>query len=148
VFRHVRHLRGFLAALVALAMTAGLALAARPATMPQAATDGLGTAAGAAGKVVPVVAEPTEAAPEAEETPDATVEEPDEDAPTEDEAADNHGATVSAAAQGETPEGFDNHGQYVKSVATANHGQDTAKAAREAAATKGSDAATNAKPNR
>mgnify|MGYP003694246749 CR=1 FL=1 len=37
-----------------------------------------------------------------------------------DAAADhpaNHGADVSAAAQTETPTGFDNHGQYVRSIA-------------------------------
>src|SRR4029079_4141041 len=69
------------------------------------------------------------------EAPDA-----DTAAPAPDPAADhpaNHGADVSAAAQTVTPTGFDNHGQYVRSVATANHGQEVgashAKAARPGA---------------
>jgi hypothetical protein len=52
----------------------------------------------------------------------------DEAAPDAGEHPSNHGATVSAAASAETPSGFDNHGQFVKSVATDNHGQTTAAA--------------------
>jgi hypothetical protein len=53
------------------------------------------------------------------------------DAPTADETAttdaagvhpDNHGKLVSEAAQGATPDGFDNHGAYVRTIAQANHG--------------------------
>jgi hypothetical protein len=53
--------------------------------------------------------EETEAAetPEAPETPD----------PDKSPAADTHGALVSAAAQMETPEGFANHGAFVRCVA-------------------------------
>jgi hypothetical protein len=143
VFRHVRHLRGLLAAFAVLALTAGIALAGRPATMPSAAADGLATAGAAAGKIVPVVVE--------EEAPAPADEDADEDVPADAEADDaaNHGALVSEAAQAATPEGFDNHGQYVKSVATANHGQETAKEAREAAAARGgSDKAPKTKPTR
>jgi hypothetical protein len=35
---------------------------------------------------------------------------------------DNHGLLVSEAAQGATPDGFDNHGAYVRTIAQANHG--------------------------
>ncbi len=49
----------------------------------------------------------------------------DQDAPagvdgglSADNEATGHGAEVSEAAQGETPEGYDNHGDYVSSIAT------------------------------
>ena len=35
---------------------------------------------------------------------------------------DNHGKLVSEAAQGTTPDGFDNHGAYVRTIAKDNHG--------------------------
>src|SRR5262249_38369280 len=43
---------------------------------------------------------------------------------------DNHGKAVSEAAQGPTPAGFRNHGQYVKTVAHDNKGQATSAAAK------------------
>jgi hypothetical protein len=45
---------------------------------------------------------------------------------------DNHGKTVSEAAQATTPAGFDNHGAWVSSVAKQNHGHDTSSAATTA----------------
>lgn len=45
---------------------------------------------------------------------------------------DNHGKLVSEAAQSATPDGFDNHGAYVKTIAQANAGHAGAAAARHA----------------
>lgn len=138
MIRFTRHFRGVLVALAVLALSAGAVLAARPGptanSLPSAATggleraaDGLKRAAEVSGKTVPV------AAPDENEDADQDTEdnEPAEDQPADDQAGahpDNHGADVSAAAQGATPEGFDNHGQFVRSVATANHGQETSAA--------------------
>ena len=55
-------------------------------------------------------------APEAPEAPDAT------DPAAAGEHPDNHGKLVSEAAQAETPDGFDNHGAYVRTIAEDNHG--------------------------
>ena len=57
-------------------------------------------------------------------------ETPDADAPDGDTSTavhpDNHGKLVSEAAQGDTPAtGFDNHGQYVRTIAQDNHGHAT-----------------------
>ena len=49
--------------------------------------------------------------------------------------------TVSEAAQGATPDGATNHGQYVRTVATDNHGQATSSEHRQ-------DGDKGAKPNR
>jgi hypothetical protein len=118
--RIVRRVKSLLIALVVLALSAGVAFAAK--VMPQAAEGGLERAAEAAGKTVPVATEeeePAEEAPEAEEEPAEVApeaeEEPAEEAP--EDAADTHGAIVSEAAQGETPEGWTNHGAYVSAVA-------------------------------
>ena len=111
-----RSLRGPLAALALLALTAGIAFAARPTA---AGRDGLAVAAGASGHTVPVAGQPSAHQPEA----------PDTDTPDTSEHADsathpdNHGATVSQAAKAETPAGFRNHGAYVSSIAKGNHGQ-------------------------
>jgi hypothetical protein len=133
----VQHLmsraRGFLVALAVLALSAGVVLAGRPATAPPAAAaGGLERATEASGQTVPAAGQAEDQAPDADE--DADEDEPAEDEPGDEDAAehpDNHGALVSAAARGETPEAFDNHGQYVKSVATANHGQEAAAAAKQ-----------------
>jgi hypothetical protein len=110
--------RGFLVALAVLALSAGAVFAARPATAPPAAAaGGLERASEVSGKTLPASEQADEQAPETDENVDE--EEPAEDAA---EHPDNHGALVSAAAQAETPEGFDNHGQYVKTIATDNHG--------------------------
>lgn len=118
--------RGLLVALAVLALSAGIVLAGRPATAPPAAAaGGLERASEASGKTVPVAA-PDADAPATDEDAD---EDSDENEPADANAAvhpDNHGKVVSEAAQGATPEGFDNHGQYVKTIATDNHGQTTA----------------------
>ena len=122
MIRFTRHFRGLLAA---LALSAGAVLAgqsAAPTSIPSAAAGGLEHAAAglkrasdASGKTVPV------AAPDENSGAD---EDADESEPAEDQSAaehpDNHGADVSAAAQTATPDGFDNHGQYVRSIATDN----------------------------
>lgn len=141
VTHSISHFRALLVAIAVLALTAGAALAARSAlTMPTASTPGLERAAQAAGKEVPVAGPPAEAAPAADEETDANLDEQQPaEAPAVDVAAEhpeNHGKTVSDAAKAPTPAGFDNHGQYVKSVATDNHGQEVT-AERAAQATKG-----------
>ena len=66
MFRHGRRIRGLIAAIAVVAVTAGAALAARPASSPPAAAaDGLERAGTAAGKVVPVSAQEAAPVPEA-----------------------------------------------------------------------------------
>jgi hypothetical protein len=124
-------------AIAVLALSAGAALAGHSAlTTPSAAADGLQRAADAAGKTVPVAGQPAEAVDEnADEDTDEDADEDAEEAQPADEAPvdalaaehpDNHGKAVSEAAQATTPDGFDNHGAYVKTIATDNHGQDVA----------------------
>jgi hypothetical protein len=128
VIRSGSRFRALLVALAALALTAGAALAGRSAlSMPTASSGGLERAADAAGKIVPV-AGPAEDAEQTDEDADAD-EEAEEDAPADADAAvhpDNHGKLVSEAAQAPTPAGFDNHGQYVRTIASDNHGQEVA----------------------
>jgi hypothetical protein len=133
-----RHVRGLAVALTAIALSAGVALAARPSSAPPAnAADGLARAAEAAGKTVPVAAQPpTGATDEDEDAGAASAPE------TEDTAADhpaNHGAIVSAAAHGETPAAFANHGAYVSSIAKSDAGKPQAPEA----ASHGAGAATS-----
>jgi hypothetical protein len=144
----VTRFRALLVAIAVLALSAGAALAGHSAlTMPSAAADGLQRAAEAAGKTVPVAGPPAAAPNEdADENTDEDSDQdteaaqPAEDAPVDAQAAehpDNHGKAVSEAAQATTPGGFDNHGQYVKTVATDNHGQDVAAEHVPADVTKG-----------
>ena len=129
----VTRFRALLVAIAVLALSAGAALAGHSAlTASSAAADGLRRAADAAGKTVPVAGPPA-AAPDADADEntdeDTDTAQPAEAAPVGAQAAehpDNHGKAVSEAAHATTPGGFDNHGQYVKTVATDNHGQDTA----------------------
>jgi hypothetical protein len=108
----MRSIRGIMAALAVLALTGGAALAAGP--FPDAAHNGLDRAPGlaiaeqASGKTVPPGLLADLAMP-------ADLEEPEVDEETEE--AENHGATVSEAARGDTPEGWKNHGAYVSAVA-------------------------------
>jgi hypothetical protein len=125
----VTRFRALLVAIAVLAISAGAALAGRPdLTPPSAAADGLQRAADAAGKTVPV-ADPPAAAPDVNADENSGAAQPAEEAPVDAQAAehpDNHGKAVSEAATATTPDGFDNHGQYVKTIATDNHGQDVA----------------------
>ena len=139
MIRKVSRLRALLVAVAALVLTTGVALAGHSAlSMPSASSNSLEQAADAAGKIVPV-------AGPAENADEQTDEDADEDVDTDEPAAgeppgdqpadaashpDNHGAVVSEAAQGPTPAGFDNHGQYVKTIATDNAGP--AEAAKHA----------------
>jgi hypothetical protein len=125
----LRHTRGILLAIVALALSTGLAFGAQP---PSAATWGLSNAASHAGKTVPVAAGDEETTEDADvdedeesEEPDETVEEDSEEAGdncatdpttlTEEELAElKHGSIVCwAAHQTEWPEWFSNHGAFV-----------------------------------
>lgn len=127
----VRRLRGALVAFVALALSAGAALAGGGAAPPEAAQPGLDRAHEASGKLVPVRAGWTEPEEEVEEPSELVVEEAEAEENEESEVdPDNHGTVVSEAAQSETPEGYRNHGEYVSEVARDNHGQEAAAKAR------------------
>jgi hypothetical protein len=135
VIRSISRLRALLVAFAALVLTAGVALAGHSAlSMPSASSTGLERAADAAGKIVPVAGPAETADEQTDEDADVDVdsEEPAAGKPAGDAAShpDNHGAVVSVAAQDPTPAGFDNHGQYVKTIATDNAGQ--AEAAKHA----------------
>ena len=137
-----RHLRGLSVALVAVALSAGVALAARPSSAPPAAaSDGLQTATEASGQTVPVTVEAPPVPDEANDPAEDPAEDPaddqgedqNKDAPdgTQDPASrkQNHGWFVSQAAQADTPDGFANHGAYVSSIAKGDDGKPTAPAA-------------------
>jgi hypothetical protein len=129
----VRHpalpLRGLLVALAAVALSAGVVLAARPVSAPAAHADaGLERASQAAGKTVPVTVQ-TPTAPDADADADQD-EDTTTDAPTTDPARKlNHGWYVSQAARADTPAGFANHGAYVSSIAKGDLGKPAAATA-------------------
>ena len=141
--RLTRHLRGLLVALATLALSAGVVVAARPASVdapPAAATDGL-EATEASGKSVPVRAEEP-AAPEAAEDED---EGTDQEAPEVDAEGRRRGPgggggatpeprlAVSEAAKA-TPASAENHGKYVSEIARSDAGKpEAATAARTGA---------------
>lgn len=85
-------------------------------------------------------------APETEEdtTDEGTTDEgtTEEDTTTEETAEPNHGAIVCGAAQAETPDGYANHGQYVREFARDNHGAEQSAAAKSKHS--GDDASTAA----
>jgi hypothetical protein len=136
----VRRLRGLLIALAVLAISAGAVLAGR--ALPQAAADGLSHAADASGRTVPAspdVAPTVKDESQDEDQDETETPEIDKDATTEQtteivdgaEHPDNHGALVSKAAQGGTPEGWRNHGEYVSAVARGMAQPDEAKPSPE-----------------
>jgi hypothetical protein len=161
VHRITRHLRGLLVAVATLALSAGVVLAARPASVEApaaAAGDGLTRASEAAGKIVPVQPE-APAVPEADEDEeiDESVPDADEDAEEADPSAgegerpQNHGWFVSQAATGATPESADSHGAYVSEIARGDDGKPEAAtaagergAAADAAKTRKADKAAKA----
>ena len=127
--RLTSHLRGLLVAIAALALTAGVAFAARPA-----GDSGLDRATDAADMVVPtqdVEGAPTIPDPDEDEDEDETDGTPTADDEAEDatedgasgERAENHGWYVSQAAHEETPDGYKNHGEYVSEVAHSDDGK-------------------------
>ncbi len=118
----VKRLRSVIVAVIVLALSAGAALAGR--SLPQAASGGLATGSAAAGKIVPVRPPAASGAPARVDEGDKTDDGGDAaNAPgTPPDHPANHGATVSTAAQAETPAGFATHGAYVSSIARANAG--------------------------
>jgi hypothetical protein len=118
----MHRIRSLLAALAALAITAGIVAAH---AMPAASNGGLDTARQASGKQVPLG---VDASAVDVSTPNAS---PDTaGAPPE----GTHGADVSAAAKSPTPDGFANHGAYVSSIAK-GWGEKTSDAHQNANAT-------------
>ncbi|MEX1173187.1 MAG: hypothetical protein WEG56_11325 [Chloroflexota bacterium] len=121
---YTRHLRSVAIAASAIALTAGIALASPPASVNgpnDAAHPGLGRAEDAAGMVVPVLIEI-----EVPGAPELPVREPDD--PADLQRPQNHGWHVSEAAVGDTPDGFDDHGAYVSSIAKSDLGMPDAAA--------------------
>jgi hypothetical protein len=138
--------RPLLIAMVALAISAAVALAAQT---PDAATDGLTTASDASGRTVPAVeALPSQAAAGQETAAEAQAREQANAATDEqggqadctanvgeeaqaDQAleADAHGDAVCSAAQSQTPDGYATHGAYVSETARDNAGTDASAAA-------------------
>lgn len=129
--RLTHHLRGLLVAIAALALTAGVAFAARPST-----ETGLDRAAEAAGKPVPpVITEVDPTVPESDDEEEPTADEdlgvPEADGEEveldeEDEGGErplNHGWYVSEAAKAVTPDGYRNHGEYVSEIARGDDGK-------------------------
>jgi len=141
VHRFTRNVRGLLVALAALTLSAGVVLAARPASVeapPAAAGDGLTQASEAAGKIVPVhpeapaVSEADEDEDSDESIPDADEEGDADPAVGEGERPQNHGWFVSQAATGATPESAETHGAFVSEIAQGDDGKpEAATAARE-----------------
>lgn len=128
-----RHLRGVLIALVALAMSSGIAFAAHPSAT------GLANAATHANKTVPVQATGDEDGTEVDETGDTTETGDSADAAdncttdptglTADQlAALTHGSIVCWAAQQDTPDGYANHGAWVSHWAHTGQGSDASTA--------------------
>jgi len=126
----VRRSRGLFIALVALAISAGLAFAAR--SLPDASHHGMATASEASGKTVPVGHDHV-AAGQGDEP--AAAGEPAVEGPAGNPVATgtNHGALVSEAAHMTTPDGFRNHGEFVSCVAHMPH--DKTSAGSETAST-------------
>ena len=140
----VHRLRPLLIGLVVLVLTTGVAFAGKPSTP----ADGQAVASEASGKTVPVVTDENQA--EDEDQAEAAEESESEIDAEADEASDNcatdpqtltteelaeltHGQIVCWAAHQETPEGYDNHGEWVSEWAKQNHGQEI-KAAKSNAA--------------
>jgi hypothetical protein len=117
-------LRSLLIALAVLALSAGVALAGRLTHSTQAPAAGT-AAEGEQGDQ----GEQGEAEAPETEAPDADEAEAPETEGATGEHPDNHGKLVSEVATAVTPDGFDNHGAYVRTVAQDNHGHEEAAAA-------------------
>jgi hypothetical protein len=143
VTRTLQRLRPLLIGLVVLLFTAGIVLASKPSTPPA----GLSVAREAAGKIVPDQGDGDDQDDEAEQAEQAEQAEPGEEAAvealpaggTDEDGGENcaidptgltdealgqlkHGSVVCWAAHQETPDGYDNHGQWVSERARKNHG--------------------------
>jgi hypothetical protein len=115
-----RRLRSLLIALAVLALSATAALAGRGVLSNQH-----GQAASQTGQGDGQAEES-----EAPETEGADAPETDTPDAASGEHPDNHGKLVSEAAQSPTPDGFDNHGAYVKTIAQDNGGKPAAATKR------------------
>ena len=127
MFHLARRFRGPAIAIVVLAMTAGVAFAASPSGGPRwawnpAALDALfgGQETGAQGDEQGGDQGDASEPPESE-APDASEADPSEapesEAPEASNDANNHGTLVSTAANMTTPDGFANHGAFVRCIA-------------------------------
>jgi hypothetical protein len=128
----VRHVRSLLIALVALALSAGLALGAQA---PQPASFGLAKAASHGGQTAGTGDEVTVTEDTETDETDETTEDPgdggdncttDPTDPETDLTTLTHGQIVCWAAHQDTPEGYANHGAWVSEWAKGNHGADAA----------------------
>lgn len=130
--RFTRHLRGLLVALATLALSAGVVLAARPASVeapPAQAADGLKIATEASGQtVLPVRANTASATNADEDQNEDTDQDEDSEAPKLDAGAAGDAAPNAA-------ERKQNHGWFVSQAA---HAATAAAAASTTAATPGS----------
>jgi hypothetical protein len=123
-----RRLRSLLIALAVLALSATVTLAGRPSVSPrnQVASQNEQGDQQAEESEAPDADESEAPESEAPESPDRS------EADTKDASAavhpDNHGLLVSEAARAETPDGFDHHGAYVRTIAQDNHGHADAAA--------------------
>ena len=134
--RFTRHLRGLLVALATLALSAGVVLAARPATVeapPTQAADGLKIASEASGQTVTVrvdAAPATAVDEDQDEDSEAPKVESGADSDTAPNAADrkqNHGWFVSQAAQAATTDTTPgSHGLAVSTIARSDVGKPAA----------------------
>lgn len=119
-------LRPLLIGLVVLLLTAGIAFAGKPSTP----ANGLQVASEASGKTVPVRADEgdEETEPAVEHEPDGSGGEncaTDPTGLTDEELSEmRHGSVVCWAAHQDTPDGYDNHGQWVSEWAKKNHGHE------------------------
>jgi hypothetical protein len=125
MFHLVHRLRGFAIALIVLAMTAGVAFAASPNANPRwtpASLDALfgGNEVGnqdADESEAPESEAPESEAPESEAPESEAPESEAPDGSESDSATGTHGDLVSTAAGMATPDGFANHGAFVRCVA-------------------------------
>ena len=141
--RFTRHLRGLLVALATLALSAGVVLAARPASVeaPSAqAADGLKIATEASGQTVPVRVDAASAT-NVDEDQDEDSEAPKVEAGADSDSAanaaerqQNHGWFVSEAAKAATTTATPgSHGLAVSTIARSDVGKPAAATAAAAA---------------
>jgi hypothetical protein len=125
----IRRFRGPLVAVVALVFSASVAMAGQPAS-PGAA--GLAKAAAHTSQTTTVTTGDEQGEQDETTETDESTDTSDSadncttDPNTVDVSTLTHGQVVCWAAHQDTPEGFANHGAWVKSWATQNHGSDAA----------------------
>lgn len=126
----IRRLPGFAIAVVTLALSASLAFAGQPA----GAASGLATGTSHSGKTVPVLAASDGVSSDEDTETEGSTEPTDPETDSADQcnvdltqdasvlAGLNHGSVVCTAAHMATPDGFANHGAWVKSWAKLGKG--------------------------